>query len=150
MALRQIVLEGDEVLTKICRPVEKFDQKLATLLDDMKDTLYDADGVGLAAPQIGILRRAVLIDVGDGPIELINPEFLEQSGEQNLQEGCLSCPGEWGVTSRPAYVKIRAQDRNGEFFEMEATELLAVACCHEIDHLNGILFKERLVDGLEE
>lgn len=150
MALRQIVIEGDDILTKICRPVEKFDQKLATLLDDMKDTLYDADGVGLAAPQIGILRRVILIDVGDGPIELINPEFLEQTGEQNLQEGCLSCPGDWGVTSRPAYVKVRAQDRNGDFFELEATELLAVACCHEIDHLNGILFKERLVDGLEE
>lgn len=150
MAIRQIVLEGDDVLTKVCRPVEKFDQKLCTLLDDMRETLYDADGVGLAAPQIGILRRAILIDVGDGPIELINPVFLEQTGEQNLQEGCLSCPGEWGVKSRPAYVKIRAQDRHGDFFEMEATELLAVACCHEIDHLNGVLFKERLVDGLEQ
>ena len=107
--------------------------------------LRDADGVRLAAPQIGILRRAVIIDVGEGPIEMINPEFLEQSGEQNLQEGCLSCPGDWGVTSRPAYVKVRAQNREGAFFELEATELLAVACCHEIDHLNGVLFKEHLV-----
>ncbi|MCI9576176.1 MAG: peptide deformylase [Clostridiales bacterium] len=145
MAIRQIVVEGDEILTKVCRPVEKFDQRLADLLDDMWETLRDADGVGLAAPQIGILRRAVIIDIGEGPIELINPEFLEQSGEQNLQEGCLSCPGDWGITSRPAYVKVRAQNREGEFFELEATELLAVACCHEIDHLNGILFKEHLV-----
>ena len=145
MAIRQIVVEGDEVLTKVCRPVEKFDQRLADLLDDMWETLRDADGVGLAAPQIGILRRAVIIDVGEGPIEMINPEFLEQSGEQNLQEGCLSCPGDWGVTSRPAYVKVRAQNREGAFFELEATELLAVACCHEIDHLNGVLFKEHLV-----
>ena len=145
MAIRQIVVEGDEVLTKVCRPVEKFDQRLADLLDHMWETMLDADGVGLAAPQIGILRRAVIIDVGEGPIEMINPEFLEQSGEQNLQEGCLSCPGDWGVTSRPAYVKVRAQNREGAFFELEATELLAVACCHEIDHLNGVLFKEHLV-----
>lgn len=146
MAIRKIVLEGDEVLTKVCRPVEKFDARLAQLLDDMYDTMTDADGIGLAAPQVGILRRVLIIDIGEGLIEMINPEFLEQRGEQNLQEGCLSCPGKWGVTSRPAYVKLRAQNRHGEWFELEAEELLAVACCHEVDHLDGILFEEHVVE----
>lgn len=151
MGIRQIVTEGDEILSKVCRPVEKFDERLAQLLDDMYETMNHADGIGIAAPQVGILRRALVIDLGegDGKIELINPEFLEQKGEQTFQEGCLSCPGQWGETKRPAYVKIRAQDRQGGFFEMEAEGPLAVACCHEIDHLNGILFKERLIGELE-
>lgn len=145
MAIRKIVIEGDEVLAKKCRPVEKFDQRLWELLDDMYDTLVDADGCGLAAPQVGIIRRVAVVDVGNGKVELINPEIIEAEGEQNLQEGCLSCPDQWGVTSRPARIKVRAQDRNGDFFEFEATELFAVACCHEIDHLDGILFKEHVI-----
>lgn len=148
MAIRNIVIEGDEILTKKCRPVEKFDERLHELLDDMYDTMVKADGCGLAAPQIGILRRIAVIDIGDGKIELVNPEIIARSGEQNLQEGCLSCPNQFGFTKRPAKIKVRAQDRNGEFFEYEATELLAVASCHEIDHLDGILFKEHLIGDL--
>lgn len=148
MAIRNIVIEGDEILTKKCRPVEKFDERLHELLDDMYDTMVKADGCGLAAPQIGILRRIAVIDVGDGKIELVNPEIIARSGEQNLQEGCLSCPNQFGFTKRPAKIKVRAQDRTGEFFEYEATELLAVASCHEIDHLDGILFKEHLIGDL--
>ena len=148
MAIRKIVIEGDELLTKKCRPVEKFDARLHELLDDMRETMVDADGCGLAAPQIGIIRRVAVIDVGEGVIELVNPEIIERSGEQNLQEGCLSCPNQFGFTKRPAKIKVRAQDRNGEFFEYEAEELLAVASCHEIDHLDGILFKEHLIGDL--
>ncbi len=148
MAIRKIVIEGDELLTKKCRPVEKFDARLHELLDDMYETMVDADGCGLAAPQIGIIRRIAIVDIGEGKIELINPEIIECSGEQNLQEGCLSCPNQFGFTKRPAKIKVRAQDRNGEFFEYEAEELLAVASCHEIDHLDGILFKEHLIGDL--
>ncbi len=144
MAIRNVVKEGDSVLTKKCRPVEKFDAKLAELLDDMADTMHKYNGVGLAAPQVGMLRRVVVIDVGEGVIELVNPRIIAFSGEQESVEGCLSCPGEWGITKRPDYVKVRAQDRNGEEFESEGRELLAKAFCHEIDHLNGIIFKQKV------
>ena len=138
MAIRNIVKDGDEILTKVCRPVEKFDEKLGVLLDDMIETMKSADGVGLAAPQVGIRRRVVVIDVGSGPIEMVNPEIVEQSGEQECVEGCLSFPGHNGAIERPRKVKIRAQDRHGETFEMEAEEMLARCFCHETNHLDGI------------
>ena len=145
MAIRNIVKFGDEVLNKKCRPVEKFDHKLAVLLKDMADTLHEADGVGLAAPQVGILRRVVIIDVGDGLIELINPEIIETSEEmQDGAEGCLSNPGQYGLVKRPMRVKVRAQDRHGKWFEKEGEELLARAFCHELDHLEGVLFTSRV------
>ena len=140
MAIRNIVKTGDEVLVKMCRPVEKFDEKLWTLLDDMYETMNAANGVGLAAPQVGLLRRIVVIDVGEGRLELINPEIIASSGEQNGVEGCLSFPNEWGLVKRPMHVTVRAQDRNGKFYELSGTELLARAFCHEIDHLNGVCF----------
>lgn len=140
MAIRNIITEEDPFLHKKCRPVEKFNQRLWTLLDDMAETLHEENGVGLAAIQVGVLRRAVIIDMGDGVKELINPVILEQSGEQETMEGCLSIPGKWGMTKRPKHVKVRAQDRNGKFFEYEGEDLLATASCHEIDHLDGILF----------
>jgi peptide deformylase len=145
MAIRQIVKEGDDVLTKKCRPVVKFDDRLAILLDDMAETLHLAKGAGLAAPQVGILRRVIVIDIGEGVIELINPKIIAFSGEQETVEGCLSCPGEWGVTRRPDYVKVKAQNRKGEEFTIEGRELLAKAFCHEIDHLDGILYKEKAI-----
>ncbi|HBC28042.1 MAG TPA: peptide deformylase [Ruminococcaceae bacterium] len=141
MALRNIRKEGDEILSKVCRPVEKFDEKLAILLDDMMETMHEANGVGLAASQVGILRRAVVVDVDDHPIELVNPQILETSGEQDGVEGCLSFPGQYGMVKRPMHVKIKAQDRTGKFFETEGDGLLARAFCHEIDHLDGIVFK---------
>lgn len=150
MALRNILKEGDETLAKHCRPVTAFNERLHTLLDDMKDTMAEADGVGLAAPQVGILRRAVIVletnvEEGDGPyvIELVNPEILESDGEQEGPEGCLSVPGVYGWVRRPEYVKVRAQDRNGEFFEVEGHGLTARAFCHEIEHLEGHLFLEK-------
>lgn len=142
MAIRNIVKDGDPILKKKCRPVEKFDRKLAVLLEDMAETMHRANGVGLAAPQVGMLRRVVVIDVGEGVIELVNPEIIAYSGEQEGLEGCLSFPGEWGLAKRPNYVKVRAQDRNGDEFEIEGRELLARAFCHEIDHLNGVVFKD--------
>ena len=142
MAIRNIVKDGDPILKKKCRPVEKFDQKLAVLLDDMVETMHMANGVGLAAPQVGMLRRVVVIDVGEGVIELVNPKIVAYSGEQEGVEGCLSFPGEWGLAKRPNYVKVRAQDRNGDEFEIDGEELLARAFCHEIDHLNGVVFKD--------
>ena len=142
MAIRQIVKEGDSVLTKKCRVVEKFDEKLATLIDDMVETMHRANGVGLAAPQVGMLRRVVVIDVGEGVIELVNPKIIAYSGEQESLEGCLSCPGEWGITRRPDYVKVKAQNRNGEEFTIDGKELLAKAFCHELDHLDGVIFKQ--------
>ncbi len=150
MALRNILKEGDETLAKHCRPVTAFNERLHTLLDDMKDTMAEADGVGLAAPQVGILRRAVIVletnvEEGAGPyvIELVNPEILESDGEQEGPEGCLSVPGVYGWVRRPEYVKVRAQDRNGEFFEVEGHGLTARAFCHEIEHLEGHLFLEK-------
>ncbi len=145
MAIRQIVKEGDDVLTKKCRTVEKFDSKLFVLLDDMIETLHHAKGAGLAAPQVGILRRVVVIDIGEGVIELVNPKIIAYSGEQKTLEGCLSCPGEWGYTVRPDYVKVKAQNRNGEEFTIEGRDLLAKAFCHEIDHLDGIIYKQKAV-----
>ena len=140
MALRNIVKKGDDVLTKMCRPVEKFDEKLCTLLDDMYETMEDANGVGLAAPQVGLLRRIVVIDVGEGRIELINPEIIKTSGEQDGAEGCLSFPGEFGMVKRPMKVRAKFQDRNGEWYEIEAEELLARCIMHETDHLDGQLY----------
>ena len=144
MALRKIVQIGEPVLRKKSKKVEKIDDKIIQLLDDMADTMYESDGVGLAAPQVGILKRVVVIDIGDGLIELINPEIIETSGEQLDDEGCLSVIGESGAVKRPYYVKVRAFDRNGRLFEMEGEELLARAFCHEIDHLDGILFVDKI------
>jgi len=144
MALRNIVTVGDSVLSKTCRPVTKFDRRLHILLDDMADTLMEANGVGLAAPQVGVLRRVVLVDVGDeeGFLELINPEIIETSGEQTGLEGCLSVPGKYGIVTRPMVVKVRAQDRYGEWFEAEGEELIARCFCHELAHLEGQLYTE--------
>ena len=144
MALRKIVVEGDPVLKKKRRPVEKFDARLAELLDDMRQTLYSAEGVGLAAVQVGVLRRVVVVDVGDGLLELVNPEIIEAEGEQRESEGCLSLPGEYGETIRPAVVKVKAQNREGKWCIYKGDGLKARCFCHEIDHLDGILFTERL------
>ena len=144
MAIRNIVTLDDPVLRKKSRPVVNFDEKLWTLLDDMKETLKKADGAGLAAVQVGILRRAVIVDVGDGkPLELINPEIVETSGEQEGQEGCLSLPGEWGVVRRPEFVRVRAQNRKGQWCMYKGEGLKARCFCHEIDHLDGIVFTDR-------
>ena len=145
MAIRNIVKYGDEILHKVCRSVLTFDEKLAQNLDDMADTMYKAEGVGLAAPHVGILRRYCIIDIGDGLIELINPVIIEESGVQTESEGCLSLPGDYGITKRPMKVTVRAQDRNGNTFTVTGEGLKARAFCHEIDHLNGIIFKERLI-----
>ena len=143
MALRKIVLQGDECLTKVCRPVTDFNGRLHTLLDDMTDTLLDSGGVGLAAPQVGILRRVcVVLNEDDEVIELVNPEIIFTDGEQTGLEGCLSVPGKYGVVTRPEVVRVRAQDRNGDFFEVEDSDLTARCFCHEIEHLNGHLFIE--------
>ena len=150
MAIRQIVKEGDSVLTKHCREVVKFDDRLAQLIDDMTETLHDSGGVGLAAPQVGILKQIVVIDVGEGPIVLINPEIVETSGEQTGEEGCLSVPGKWGIVTRPNYVKVRALNENMEEFEIEGEELLARAFCHEIDHLGGHLYVEKVEGELHD
>ncbi len=150
MAIRNIIKEGDPFLNKTCREVDKFDRKLSILIDDMAETMEQADGVGLAAIQVGVLKRVIVIDIGEGPIELVNPVFLEQSGEQECVEGCLSSPGQYGITKRPMHVKVRAQNRKGEFFEIEGEELLATVCCHEIDHLNGILFKSHVIRMLDK
>lgn len=145
MAIRTIRKDGDEVLRKVSRKVEVIDDRILTLLDDMKDTMKKAEGVGLAAPQVGVLRRVVVIDVGEGPIELINPVIVYESGEQLEEEGCLSIPGIRGKVKRPAKVIVRAMNRKGETIEMTGTELLAIAFCHEIDHLNGILFTDKAI-----
>jgi len=146
MAIRKIVTQGDPILNKTCRPVTDFNRRLHVLLDDMKETLAEAQGAGLAAPQVGILRRAVVIDGGEdeGMLELVNPEILEQTGEQTGPEGCLSVPGKWGMVSRPNFVRIRAQDRYGNWFETEGNELLARCFCHEIEHLDGHLYVEHI------
>lgn len=157
MALRNIVTKEDKILYKVCRPVVKFNDRLHQLLDDMADTLANANGVGLAAPQVGVLRRAVLVletNVGEDEeefvIELINPEILETSGEQIGGEGCLSVPGEYGVVRRPSYVKVKAQDRFGELFEYEGEGLTARCICHELEHLDGHLFLEKCERMLTE
>lgn len=144
MALRQIRYRDDEILYKKCKEVKKFDEKLGILLDDMYETMQDANGVGLAAPQVGILKRVVVIDIGEGRIELINPEIIETSGKQNGSEGCLSFPQLYGEVERPNYVRVKAVDRFGKKFEIEGEELLARAFCHECDHLDGIVFTGRV------
>lgn len=145
MAIRRIVTKEDNILHVVCKPVEVFDEKLAQLLDDMHETLEKAQGLGLAAPQVGIRRRVVLVDTGEEILEFINPVILKKSGKQRDIEGCLSCPNEWGYVVRPNKCKVRAQDRNGEFYEVTLTELACRCACHEIDHLDGHLFLE-LVD----
>ena len=142
MGIRKILTDKDPALHKTCKAVENFDRKLHKLLDDMADTLEEAQGVGLAAPQVGILRRVVIVDTGDGILELINPTMLETSGEQVGAEGCLSVPGKYGLVKRPYYAKVRAQDRNGEWFEAEAEELIARCFCHELDHLDGVVYTQ--------
>lgn len=143
MALRKIVTEGDEILNTPCKRVEKFDSRLAALLDDMIETLKDSGGVGLAAPQVAQLKRAVVIIIDDEVYELINPEITWQSEEkQHVVEGCLSCPNKWGMVTRPMEVKFKAQNRNGEWYEMQAKELFAQCVCHELAHLEGHLFTE--------
>ena len=142
MGLRKILTDKDPALHKVCRPVEKFDGRLHKLLDDMAETLEQANGVGLAAPQIGILRRVVIVDTGEKILELVNPTLLETSGEQVGAEGCLSVPGKYGLVKRPNYAKVRAQDRNGNWYEAEGEELIARCFCHELDHLDGIMYTE--------
>ena len=150
MALRNLVLEDDPLIRKTCRPVDEITPRIIKLLDDMADTMYfEGRGIGIAAPQVGVLRRIFIVDVGDehGLIEFINPEILETSGSQIDGEGCLSVPGKTCEVERPEYVKIKALNRNGEEFVLEAEELLARCICHENDHLNGILFIDKSVDG---
>jgi len=149
LALRKIREIGDEVLRKKSKTVEVFDKRLHTLIDDMFETMKEADGVGLAAPQVGILKRVVVIDVGEGPIELVNPEIVESEGEVTQPEGCLSIPGVMGEVPRPKRVKVRAQDRWGKTFEIEGEDLLARAFCHEIDHLDGILFIDKVTKFID-
>ncbi len=150
MGLRKILTDRDPALHKVCRPVEKFDWRLRKLLDDMTDTLTQANGVGLAAPQVGILRRVVVVDTGDGILELVNPTILQTDGEQTGAEGCLSIPGKYGLVKRPYYAKVRAQDREGQWFEAEGTELIARCFCHELDHLDGIVYTEVMERFLTE
>ena len=149
MAIREIRTKGDEVLRKKSKDVLEINENILTLLDDMADTMYDANGVGLAAPQIGVLRKVVVIDIGDGIVELINPEILETSGTQTGDEGCLSVPGKIGEVTRPNYCKVKALNRKGEEIIIEGTELMARALCHEIDHLNGELFIDKVEGELE-
>ena len=150
MGLRKIMTVKEPCLHKVCRPVEKFDGKLHKLLDDMKETLAEANGVGLAAPQVGILRRVVVVDTGEEILELVNPELLETSGEQVGSEGCLSVPGKYGIVKRPNYAKVRAYDRDGNEFEVEGEELMARCFCHELDHLDGIVYTEIMERYLTE
>lgn len=142
MGLRKILTDADPALHKTCRPVESFDSKLHNLLEDMQETLIDSGGVGLAAPQVGILRRVVLVDTGDEILELINPTLVETDGEQEGPEGCLSVPGKYGWVKRPYYAKVRAQDRDGNWYEAEGEELIARCFCHELDHLDGIIYTQ--------
>jgi peptide deformylase len=150
MAVRKILHIGDETLRRKARPVENFDKRLHTLLDDMADTMYAAEGVGLAAPQVGILRRAVVIDVGEGIIELINPEITSAEGEQICAEGCLSIPGRRGTVKRPAKVTVHAQDRKGKPFDLTGEGFLAIAISHELDHLDGILYVDKMIEDVTD
>ena len=142
MGIRKILTDKEPALHKVCKPVEVFERKRHKLLDAMIPTLDDAQGVGLAAPQVGILRRVVIVDTGEGVLELINPTMLETSGEQVGAEGCLSVPGKYGLVKRPYYAKVRAQDRDGQWYEVEGEELIARCFCHELDHLDGIIYTE--------
>lgn len=150
MALRKILTDKESALHKTCRPVVDFDARLHTLLEDMRETLIDSGGVGLAAPQVGILRRVVLVDTGEEILELVNPTLVETSGEQEGPEGCLSVPGKYGLVKRPYYAKVRAQDRNGQWYEAEGEELIARCFCHELDHLDGILYTQVMERFLTE
>ena len=151
MAIRKIVKLGeDEVLRKRSRKVDKFDKRLEQLLDDMADTMYEADGAGLAAPQVGILKRCVVIDVGEGLIELINPEILSAEGTQMCIEGCLSVPGRRGRVERPEKVIVHAQDRKGRHIELEGDGFLANAICHELDHLDGIVYVDKMLEDVTD
>ena len=150
MALRKILTDAEPALHKTCRPVTNFDERLHTLLDDMRDTLIDSGGVGLAAPQVGILRRVVLVDTGEEILELINPVLVETDGEQVGPEGCLSVPGKYGLVKRPYWAKVRAQDRFGDYFEVEGEEIVARCFCHELDHLDGILYTQLMERLLTE
>ena len=148
MALRNIRIDGDDILRKKCRPITEMTPKIQELIDDMLETMYEAEGVGLAAPQVGILKRLVVIDVGEGPIVLINPEIVEKSGEQTGMEGCLSLPGKAGEVTRPNHVVCKAFNEDMEEITVEGEELLARAICHELDHLDGILYKDLAKNGL--
>lgn len=151
MAIRKIVKLGeDDVLRKHARKVDKFDKRLHILLDDMADTMYEADGAGLAAPQVGILKRAVVIDVGEGLIELVNPEIIAAEGSQMCVEGCLSVPGKCGRVERPAVVRVHAQDRKGKHIELEGEGFLANALCHEIDHLDGVVYVDKMLEDVTD
>lgn len=146
MALRKIVTKNDPILRKVCKPVERFDERLAALLDDMRDTLEKAQGVGLAAPQVGFLKRIFIMNLGDMFIECVNPKIIKRSGKQKVLEGCLSCPDQWGYVIRPAKVRMQAQDRNGKFFTLNLTELGAQCASHENDHLDGNLFIDKVIE----
>ena len=150
MGLRKILTTDEPALHKTCRPVENFDGRLHGLLQDMRDTLIESGGVGLAAPQVGILRRVVLVDTGEEILELINPTLVETDGDQEGPEGCLSVPGKYGLVKRPYYAKVRAQDRNGNWYEAEGEELIARCFCHELDHLDGIIYTEVMERFLTE
>ena len=150
MGLRKILTDKEPALHKVCKPVTDFDKKLHKLLDDMAETLEQANGVGLAAPQVGILRRVVIVDTGEEILELVNPTLVETDGEQEGPEGCLSVPGKYGLVKRPYYAKVRAQDRFGEWYEAEAEELIARCFCHELDHLDGIVYTQVMERWLTE
>ena len=150
MALRTIRIQGDPVLTKKCREITEITPKIRELAEDMLDTMYEANGVGLAGPQVGVLKRIVVIDIGEGPVVMINPVILETSGEQTGDEGCLSLPGKAGTVTRPNYVKERAFDLDMEEYEIEGTELMARAICHELDHLDGHMYTEKVEGPLHE
>lgn len=150
MALRTIRIQGDPVLTKTCREITEMTEKIRVLIDDMLETMYEANGVGLAAPQVGILKRLVVMDCGEGPIVMINPVILKASGEQTGDEGCLSLPGKAGQVTRPNYVKARFLNEDMEECEIEATELLARCICHELDHLDGHMYTEKVVGGIHD
>ena len=150
MGLRKILTDKESALHKVCKPVVNFDERLWKLLDDMRETLIDSNGVGLAAPQVGILRRVVLVDTGDEILELVNPSIVETDGEQVGAEGCLSVPGKFGLVKRPYFAKVVAQDRNGQWYEAEGEELIARCFCHELDHLDGIIYTEVMERFLTE
>ena len=148
MAIRNIVTKEDPILNKVCKPVEKFDEKLSLLIDDMIETLTKAQGVGLAAPQVGYLKRLFIMDLGDGIIECINPQIIKTGGKQRVVEGCLSCPNDWGYVTRPMKCHLKAQNRYGEEFELKLTELGAQCACHENDHLAGKLFVDKIQERI--
>lgn len=150
MAIRQIRLAGDPILYKVCKEVKKLTPMLQTLIEDMLDTMYEANGVGLAAPQVGVLKRIAVVDIGDGPFVLVNPVILEEEGEQTADEGCLSIPGKAGKVTRPNRIVMRAYDENMQEYEIEAEELLARAFCHEVEHLDGHMYTEHVIGGLHD